>query len=134
MSDALAPVDPFDLPDWLGAAEVTWCAEAADRSGHHVRGHLAGADLATPCDLLAIDQAYPAPVAGDDVRRMAHQAWRNGQVLLLERDERLVLAVPGVCFSADRVLEVLARLAKAVGARPDRFVAALRVGVVRRPD
>ena len=31
------------------------------------------------CDLLAVDEAYPAPVAGDDVRRRAHQAWRTAR-------------------------------------------------------
>jgi hypothetical protein len=128
------PVDPFDLPEWLGTSEVTWSAESADPSGHHVRGQLGAGDETAPCDLLAVDQAYPAPVVGDDVRRLAHQAWTNGQVLLLQRDGRLLLAVPGVCFSADRVLDVLARLAKAVGARPEHFLAALRVGVVRRAD
>jgi hypothetical protein len=45
-----------------------------------------------------------------------------------------VVAAPGTSFSADRVLEVLARLAKAVGARPEAFIAALRVGVMRSGD
>lgn len=133
MSDLL-DVDPFDLPDWLGTGQVTWYADSADASGHHVTGRLCSGEDEHPCDLLAVDQAYPEPVAGDDVRRRAHQAWRNGQVLLLASDDRLVLATPGVCFSADRVLAVLDRLARAVGARPEHFVAALRVGVMRPGD
>ena len=130
----MSAADPFDLPEWLGTGEVTWYAEETDRSGHSVRGRLIGSDAEHPCDLLAVDQAWPAPVADEATRRAVHNAWRNGQVLLLEADGRLVAAAPGTCFSADRVLEVLARLAKAVGARPDRFVAALRVGVVRSDD
>ena len=126
--------DPFDLPEWLGTGEVTWYAESTERTGHSVRGRLVGGAEELPCDLLAVDQAWPAPVADEETRRVAHNAWRNGQVLLLEADSRLVVAAPGTCFSADRVLEVLARLAKAVGARPDLFVAALRVGVVRNDD
>ena len=43
-------------------------------------------------------------------------------------DGRLTLAVPGTEFTADRVLETLARLAKAVGARPGSFAALLRLG------
>ena len=126
--------DPFDLPEWLGTAEVTWYAESSQRSGHLVTGRLVGDAHEHPCDLLAVDQAWPAPVADEETRRAAHNAWRNAQVLLLEEDGRLVVAAPGTCFSADRVLEVLARLAKAVGARPECFVAALRVGVMRSDD
>jgi hypothetical protein len=129
------PADPFDLPEWLGTGEVTWYAESTDRTGHTVRGRLVGgAEEEHPCDLLAVDQAWPAPVADEETRRAAHNAWRNGQVLLLADDGRLVVVAPGTSFSADRVLQVLARLAKAVGARPEGFVAALRVGVMRSDD
>ena len=31
-------VDPFDLPEWLGEADVTWTAETGLRSGHAVPG------------------------------------------------------------------------------------------------
>lgn len=126
-----ALADPFDLPDWLGTTEVTWHAESAETGGHHVRGELRSADGTQPCDLVAVDQAYPAPVADDEVRRLAHQAWRNGEVLLVTRDERLALAVPGTGFAADRILTALTRLARAVGAPPENFVAALRLGIVR---
>ena len=84
------------------------------------------------CDLLAIDEAYPLPVASDDVRKRAHQAWRHGQILLLEHESRPTLAVPGTAFTADLVLDALSRLAKAVGASPDRYVARLRIGVESR--
>jgi hypothetical protein len=86
-----------------------------------------GGDEPLPCDLLAADLAYPAPVLNGEWRRAAHQQWTHGQVLLVEYDGRLTLAVPGTGFTADRVLESLARLAKAVGVKPQRFVAALRL-------
>lgn len=127
----MSPLDPFDLPEWLGTAEVTWHADSRERTGHSIHGHLSAAgEEDHPCDLLAIDQAYPVPVAEESFRRDAHQAWRNGQVSTLQEGDRLVLAVPGTHFTADRVLTVLGRLAKAVGARSDRYVAALRLGVV----
>ena len=56
-----------------------------------------------PCDLLAVDDAYPQPVADDDIRTRAHLAWRHGQILLLACEDRLTLAVPGTSFTADLV-------------------------------
>jgi hypothetical protein len=53
-------------------------------------------------------------------------------VLLIERDARLTLAVPGRRFDADLVLEAVARLAKAVGAPPDDWAVLLRLGTARR--
>lgn len=123
-------LDPFDLPEWLGTEEVTWHAETVDRGEHHVRGRLTCSGREQECDLLAVDQAFPAPVVDEGTRRLAHQAWRNGEVLLVSRDGRLTLAAPGTAFSADAVLALLARLARAVGGSPQQFVAALRVGVV----
>jgi len=120
-------VDAFDLPEWLGESEVTWRAKSSIRGSHHLTGDLVGGDEALPCDLLAADLAYPRPVLDGDWRRAAHQQWTHGQVLLVEYDGRLTLAVPGTDFTADRVLESLARLAKAVGVKPSRFVAALRL-------
>ena len=120
-------VDAFDLPEWLGESEVTWRAESSIRGSHHLTGHLVGGDEPLPCDLLAADLAYPAPVLDGEWRRAAHQQWTLGQVLLVEYDGRLTLAVPGTGFTADRVLESLGRLAKAVGVKPSRFVAALRL-------
>ena len=145
----LGDLDPFDLPDWLGVADVTWTPTSGLRTGHHVLGTLtgepaapvagagagadAGAPEPVPCDLLAIDEAYPVPVADDDVRLRAHQAWRHGQILLVARDGRPTLAVPGTDFTADRVIDALSRLAKAVGAKPERYAAHLRIGAeVRR--
>ena len=43
-------------------------------------------------------------------------------------DGRLTLTVPGRDFTADRVLDALARLARAVGASPDDYAALLRLG------
>lgn len=120
-------VDAFDLPEWLGESEVTWRASSSIRGSHHLTGDLVGGDEALPCDLLAADLAYPQPVLDGEWRRAAHQQWTHGQVLLVEYDGRLTLAVPGTDFTADRVLESLARLAKAVGVKPSRFVAALRL-------
>lgn len=123
-------VDPFDLPDWLGVGEVTWQPEAGLRTGHHVAGHLiTGGHEPLPCDLLAVDEAYPAPVTDDGSRARAHQAWRHGQVLLGQYTGRMTLAVPGTGFDADRVLDALARLARAVGASADDWAARLRIGV-----
>ena len=79
------------------------------------------------CDLLAVDLAYPEPLLEDGWRRQAHQSWTHGQVLLIEYDGRLTLAVPGTAYSADGALETVGRLAKAVGVAPGRFVVTLRL-------
>jgi hypothetical protein len=125
---SLAEVDPFDLPDWLGEGDVVWSTEAGLRSGHHVRGALRGGSHELPCDLLAVDEAYPAPVADDRTRLRAHQAWRHGQVQLATYDGRLTLLAPGREFTADLTLDVLGRLAKAVGASPEHYAVHLRIG------
>lgn len=119
-------VDAFDLPDWLGTEEVVWTAGSSVRGEHHIAGDLSGPDGSTSCDLLAADQAFPMPVLDDTWRRAAHQAWTRGEVLLVEYDGRLTLAVPGTEFTADDILETMTRLAKAVGVKPNRFVVALR--------
>lgn len=125
----MTPLDAFDLPEWLGEGEVAWTSDDVTRSGSLVGGCLVGADdHRLPCDLLAVDQAYPAPVVDDGLRTAAHQAWRNGQVLLLDRDGRATLAVPGTSFTADTVLDAVTRLAKAVGARTSSFSVRLRLG------
>lgn len=118
----MTPFDPFDLPEWLGEGEVTWTSDDVTRSGSSVTGCLVGAgDLRHPCDLLAVDLAYPAPVVDDGIRTAAHQAWMHGQVLLLDRDGRPTVAVPGTAWSADRVMETVTRVARAVGADPARW-------------
>lgn len=126
--DPLPDVDPFDLPDWLGTSQVVWHADVGLRTGHLVAGRLVSGDDVLACDLLAVDEAYPTPVADDDTRHRAHQAWRHGQVLLGEHADRLTLAVPGTRFDAERVLDALARLARAVGGSPDNMAALLRIG------
>ena len=123
-----AELDPFDLPEWLGAGEVIWAADGGLLGAHHVLGALRGSDHELPCDLLAVDEAYPAPVADDRTRLRAHQAWRHGQVQLASYDGRLTLVAPGREFSAETVLDVLGRLAKAVGASPDQYAVLLRLG------
>jgi hypothetical protein len=124
-------VDPFDLPEWLGESEVTWTPEVGVRTGHHVAGRLSAGERGAQelaCDLLAVDEAYPSPVADDRTRLRAHQAWRHGEILLVDKDRRLTLAVPGTAFTADLVLDALGRLARAVGAAPERYAARLRIG------
>jgi hypothetical protein len=123
-----AEVDPFDLPEWLGEQQVVWRPDSGI-GGYHVTGELTSDDGGPlPCDLLAVDEAYPKPVADDVLRHQAHQAWRHGQVLLVDLEGRVTLAVPGTSFTADRILESLSRLAKAVGATPGSLAALLRPG------
>ncbi|MEP6817822.1 MAG: hypothetical protein ABI873_19965 [Marmoricola sp.] len=127
---AVAPtvteVDPFDLPDWLGAGEVTWSSPTSIQRRHLVPGLLAADATSMACDLLAVDEAYPEAVLVEEWRSRSHREWTHDQVLLLRIEGRLTVAVPGTRFTADRVLEVIGRLAKAVGARPERFTVALR--------
>lgn len=128
----LADIDAFDLPEWLGTEDVVWRADGGLREAHLVPGHLSSArpgeghELA--CDLLAVDEAYPAPVVDDATRLRVHQAWRHGQVVVAERQARTVLAVPGNRFDPDLVLDVLGRLARAVGAHGERWAVLLRLG------
>lgn len=124
----LGEVDPFDLPEWLGERDVVWASDAGLRGGHLIPGRLTSGDAALACDLLAVDEAYPTPVTDTATRSRAHQSWRHGQILLACRGERLTLLVPGSGFDADRVLDALARLAKAVGASPERYAVHLRIG------
>ena len=129
MQPALRDVDPFELPEWLGTDDVVWRADSGLRTGHLVPGRLTGEgheDLV--CDLLAVDEAYPVPVTDDASRLRVHQTWRHGQVLVATYDDRLALAAPGTAWTAELVLDVVGRLARAVGARPERFAALLRVG------
>jgi hypothetical protein len=123
----VSEVDPFELPDWLGTGDVTWTAGASVRQAHRVDGELSAGSQVLACDLIAADQAYPQPVLDEKWRQQAHRAWTHGQVLLIEYDGRLTLATPGTSFTADGVLETLARLARALGVPPERFVAAVRL-------
>jgi hypothetical protein len=124
-----AEVDPFDLPEVLGAGEVTWSSIDSLAGAFRVQGILTAADGSElACDLLAVDEAYPAPVASEASRLRVHQAWRHGQVHLASYDGRLTLLVPGTSFSADLTLEAVARLAKALGASPSSFAVRLRLG------
>lgn len=130
MLAAVVAIDPFDLPEWLGSGEVTWVARSTVRHDHRISGELRcepESGSALSCDLLAADRAYPVPVLSEEWRRQAHQSWTYDQVLLVEYDATLTLVVPGVAFTADRVLEAIGRLAKAVGASPSNYVVALRL-------
>jgi len=128
---AARDLDPFDLPEWLGAEPVVWTPRSGIHDRHLVVGALSAVDpeeRSLPCALLAVDEAYPEPVADDALRHLAHQAWKYGEVLLVTLDDRMTLAVPGTSFTADLVLDALARFAKAVGARPESFSVLLRLG------
>ncbi|HEX5563009.1 MAG TPA: hypothetical protein VFX52_15320 [Nocardioidaceae bacterium] len=122
-------VDPFDLPDWLGTAEVRWTASSTVRGAPRVTGELSGerGEEVLGCDLLAADVAYPEPLLDETWRRQVHQAWEYGQVLLVGYGGRLTVAVPGTAYSADGVLESVSRLARALGAEPERFRVCLRL-------
>jgi len=123
------PVDPFDLPEWLGTDAVVWSADSGLYAGFRVAGSLSGDGRESiGCDLLAVDEAYPAPVCEEALRGSAHEAWRRGEVFLASIDGRLVLAVPGTGFDADRALDAIARLARAVGSRPSAYAVLLRPG------
>lgn len=128
----LTEIDPFDLPEWLGSGEITWLATYGIREGHLIHGTVRGANGEHACDLLAVDAAYPAPVADDESRARAHQAWRHGQVLVVSHEDRLTLAAPGTRFDAEQILEALARFAKALGTSQDNVSALLRLGRVLR--
>jgi hypothetical protein len=120
--------DPFDLPDWLGERDVTWESERGLTSGHRVAGVLTASGQAPlACDLLAVDDAYPEPIAADTIRVRAHQLWRHGEVLIATEAGRLVLGVPGSRIDTEAALEAVGRLARAVGARPGSYAVRLRV-------
>lgn len=124
-----AEVDPFTLPEWLGESEVTWESERPLSSDHRVTGALAAAGHdPLPCDLLAVDDAYPEPVAADEIRVRAHQVWRHGEVLLATDDGRVLMVVPGARVAPETVLEAVARLARAVGAPSGSYAVRLKVG------
>jgi len=124
--DDVAPVDPFDLPDWLGEREVVWTAATALTDRNRVEGELRGEDERLVCDVLAVDQAWPRPVVGEEWRRAAHSEWSRGEVLLVSLRGRLTIVVPGTALAADVVLDVIGRLARSVGVAPSRFLVALR--------
>ncbi len=122
----VSPVDAFDLPEWLGEREVVWTTEVT-LGTPRVPGRLQAGDDALPCDLQACDRAYPEPSLEERWRREAHAAWALGQVLLVEVAGRLTLVVPGVEVGVDQALEALRRLARAVGVRPERYAALVRL-------
>ena len=125
--------DPFDLPAWLGECEVTWQAARGLATGHRVSGELCGAGQdALPCDLLAVDDAYPEPVTEDAFRVRVHQLWRHGEVLVAADGPCVLLAVPGSRIDTEQALQAIGRLARAVGARPGAYAVRLRVGPPER--
>jgi hypothetical protein len=125
--------DPFDLPEWLGEGEVTWEAERGLATGRRLAGRLTGAGRdPLACDLLAVDDAYPEPVADDHVRVRAHQVWQHGEVLVATDDGRVLLLVPGSRIDTESALDAVARLARAVGAPDGSWSVRLRIGTAPR--
>lgn len=122
----VSPVDPFDLPEWLGEGEVAWTAATTLRGRNRVEGELRSGDQSLDCDVLAVDQAWPVPVLPEQWRQSAHGEWGRGEVLVLRLRGRLTLVVPGTSLPADVVLDVIGRLARSVGVAPSRFLVALR--------
>jgi hypothetical protein len=121
-------IDPFDLPEWLGESEVTWESERGPNDGHRVAGVLlATGHQPLPCDLLAVDDAYPEPVAEDGFRVRVHQVWRHGEVLVARDGDRMLLGVPGSRVDTETLLETVGRLARAVGAPDGSYAVRLRV-------
>ena len=88
---------------------MTWQAERGLATGHRVVGALTPTGVTRlPCDLLAVDDAYPEPVADDRLRVRGHQLWRHGEVLVAVRpaDGRLLLlVVPGSRIDTETALE-----------------------------
>lgn len=124
-----SPVDPFDLPEWIGTHDITWSASSSFDDPLLVGELRDDADgTALACDLLAADVAYPHAVVDEATRAAVHQAWRLGQVHLLSDGDRLTLAVPASAHRTDAVLEMIGRLAQAVGAPRERFAVRLRAG------
>jgi hypothetical protein len=114
--------DAFDLPDWVGTEAITWRSSTALGDTHRVEGELqTQAGERHDFDLLAVDRAYPAVVCSDAERHDAHQAWKFGEIVLLEVDGRVCAAVPASRFDANLACEALRRVAKAVGADRSRF-------------
>src|SRR5262249_31203995 len=104
-------------------------AERGLASDHRVTGRLS-AEGREPlgCDLLAVDDAYPAPVADNELRVRAHQVWRHGEVLVASDAGQVLLAVPGSRVDTETALEAVRRLARAVGAKPGSYAVRLRLG------
>lgn len=126
-------LDPFDLPEWIATSQVLWRPHSSIGSGHLLHGDLVSDDGGShPCDVLAVDQAYPQPVADAALRTQAHREWHHGQVLSVAVDDRLTLAVPGSQPGVQDVLRALGRLSLAVGAPVDHISALLSLGETER--
>ena len=128
----LDDLDPFDLPDWLGEGAVTWAAEAGVRRGHRVPGHLRVPGRRCPATCSPWTRRTPR--RSPTRRPGPAPTWPGGtdRSSCSPTTTGVVLAVPGTGFTADLVLDALSRLAKAVGASPENYVALLRIGSDRR--
>lgn len=128
MQPPIVDVDPFELPEWLGTSDVVWSSESGQHPPHLLAGRLRAEAEELACDLMTVDEAYPEAVTDDATRVRVHHSWRHGQVFVGERAGRLTLAVPGSRIGPEVAMDALARLARAVGSRPDRYAVLLRVG------
>ncbi len=112
--------DPFELPDWVGEQELTWC-RGGPLSDPQVQGTLSGAVAhELPLHIVCADVAYPAPVVSEQLRRESHLSWHHGQVLVLDNGRCLGLGVPVSALDADITCEALRRFAMAVAVDPSR--------------
>jgi hypothetical protein len=119
--------DPFDLPEWVGAEQLRWSTDET-KSTALIAGTLTGeSGESLSLDLLCADVAYPAAIVDERRRHDTHQAWHFGQVLLLERNGRLAMAVPATRWDADMICEALRRFAKAIGAPSSQISLVLRL-------
>ena len=122
-------VDAFDLPEWLGdrPGDVVRgrAAPARHRAGRAPQRYQRGRARRATC--WRATSPTPCAVVDEQTRIQIHQAWRHGQVHVVRRAGRLTLGAPGTDFTAPRVLDVVGRLAKAVGAPPGHFAVRLRV-------
>ena len=76
-------VDPFDLPEVLGTAEVVWRADDG-LTGHLVRGTARARRAATPWPATCWPSTTPTRRRSPTTPpgSLVHQAWRHGQVHL----------------------------------------------------
>jgi hypothetical protein len=79
--------------------------------------------------LRDVERAHGLPVGQRQFARRNTEAdvYYTDYGLLVELDGRLTVAMPGSEVTAEPALDAIRRLARAVGAPPDRFTVALRL-------
>ena len=116
-------VDPFDLPEWLGEAEVDLDADAR-RTPRAPRARARSpAPATTTCPATCWPSTTPTRSRWPTTTSAPAPTWPGGTArsCWCECEDRLTLAVPGTSFTADLCLDAIGRLAKAVGASGRRL-------------